>query len=87
LGQCRKTTNFDEAKICEKALFYAGFQHFAIHSNLLNFARLTTVNPLRFSFEKVIQICSIPTKTAKQYSALEKESIILYFPPTIGQVL
>ena len=42
---------------------------------------------LRFSFKKVIQICSIPTKTAKQYSDSEKESTILYFPPTIGQVL
>ena len=48
LGQCRKMMNFDEAKKCEKALFYAGFQHFAIHSNLLNYTRLTTVNPLRF---------------------------------------
>lgn len=62
LGQCRKTTNFGEAKKCEKALFYAGFQHFAIHSNLLNFAHLTTVNPLRFRRQNTTEICETPTK-------------------------
>ena len=51
LGQCRKMINFDKAKKCEKALFYAVFQHFETHSNLSLVRCLTTVIPLYFHFK------------------------------------
>ena len=62
LGQCRKMTNWGEAKKYEKALFYAVFRRFETHSNLLNFAHLTTVNPLRFKRQNTTKICETPTK-------------------------
>lgn len=62
MGQCRKMTDYNEFELRRKPLFYAVFRRFETHSNLLNFAHLTTVNPLHFRRQNTTESCETPTK-------------------------